>query len=664
MKRVWKYLSVSKKLYVVIGVMAFLVALELLTLLFAMNTLSAVRTFVSGESAWSKAQKDAVISLHKYALTRNEVNYLAFQKALLVPRGDTIARRALEEVPVNRVRARQGFLQGDVHPEDIPGVILLITRFRNFHYVADAITIWRKGDDLTNQIAAYGEELHVLIQQRVTDAELVPTLDRIGDINDQLSKLESEFSQTLGKASRFIEKVLMLALLLVVLIVESTGLILIISLSRNLTTGLRELNEAAYAVGHGQFDVHIPVRSGDELGQLAEGLNKMAADLEDSIGTRRQAEQANKLKSLFLANMSHEIRTPLAAIIGFSDILKDPLVPEKERLQFADIIHRTSENLTRIINDILDLSKVEAGHLDIQKSIFSLALFLDDIRAVATMKANDKGLKIEFKKIGEVPDLIYTDELRLRQVLTNILGNAVKFTERGSVLMTYEVRDENLIFTITDTGMGIAAEKIPLLFQPFSQVDSSVSRKYEGTGLGLLLSRRLAEKLGGNVILKSSSTEEGSTFVVSIAIEKPPQQTIAPKLSAKDTSRSNTLQNRSILVVDDVEDNLLLVERMLTKRGANVTLATDGEQALNLALQKKFDIILMDIQMPVMDGYSATRKLRAAGYENPIIAVTANAMKDDRDRCIEAGCTEYLTKPLQPEKLVQLIVAHSKDEKS
>lgn len=644
--------------------MAFLVALELITLLFAMNTLSAVRTFVSGESAWSKAQKDAVISLHKYALTRDEANYLAFHKALLVPQGDTIARRALEEKPINQAKARQGFLQGDVHPDDIPGVILLITRFKSFHYVAEAVRIWRQGDDLTNQIAAYGEELHSLIQQRATDLELVPTLDKIGDLNDKLSKLEGEFSQTLGKASRFIEKVLMLALLFVVFVVESTGLILIISLSRNLTKGLKELNEAAYAVGHGKFDVHIPIRSGDELGQLAEGINKMAADLEDSIGVRRQAEQANKLKSLFLANMSHEIRTPLAAIIGFSDILKDRLVPEKERLRYADIIHRTSENLTRIINDILDLSKVEAGHLDIQKSVFPLAPFLADIRSIATIKASDKGLKIEFRKIGEVPDLIYTDELRLRQVLTNILGNAVKFTERGSVLMTYEVRDERLIFTIIDTGMGIATEKIPLLFQPFSQVDASVSRKFEGTGLGLLLSRRLAEMLGGNVILKSSSTAEGSTFVVSIAVEKPPRQTfIPPKLSSKETALINPLKNRSILVVDDVEDNLLLVERMLTKRGANVTLATNGEEALNLALHKKFDVILMDIQMPVMDGYSATRKLRAAGYQNPIIALTANAMKDDRDRCIEAGCTDYLTKPVQAEKLAQLIVAYSKEEK-
>jgi CheY-like chemotaxis protein len=290
-----------------------------------------------------------------------------------------------------------------------------------------------------------------------------------------------------------------------------------------------------------------------------------------------------------------------------------------------------------------------------------LASFLEDIRAVVAIKDNNKGLKVEFRKIGDVPDYIFTDELRLRQVLTNILGNAVKFTENGSVLMAYEVRNKRLIFTITDTGMGIAPEKVPLLFQPFSQVDGSVSRKHEGTGLGLLLSRRLAEMLGGNVVLKSSSTEQGSTFEVSIAVENPPRQTFLPsKFPVRDTSTFTPLKNRSILVVDDVEDNLLLIERMLTKRGADVTLATNGEEALNLALHKKFDIILMDIQMPVMDGYSATRKLRAAGYQNPIIALTANAMKDDRDRCIEAGCSEYLTKPLQAEKLVQLLVAYSK----
>ncbi|XGC81365.1 response regulator [Bdellovibrio bacteriovorus] len=657
-KRLWTHLSVSKKLFIVIGVMALLIALELLTLLFAMNTLSAVRTFVSGESAWSKAQKDAVISLHKYAFTRDVQDYEAFEQALLVPRGDTKARHALEENPINLEKARQGFLQGMVHPDDIPGVILLITRFKNFSHVEKAIIIWRQGDDLTNEISAYGSELHELIKKQSTSAELMPTLEKINNLNDRLSALEVEFSRTLGEASRFIENVLMLALLIVVMVVETTGLVLTFTFSRNLSKGLKELNEAAHAVGQGKFDVQVPVRSGDELGQLAEGLNKMASDLENSIGVRKQAEQANKLKSLFLANMSHEIRTPLNAIIGFSEILKDPNIPEADRQSYVDIIHRTGENLTRIINDILDLSKVEAGHLEIQKSSFALPAFLEEIRSLITSKSVKKNLHVEFRQLNDVPHTVYTDQLRLRQILTNILGNAIKFTDSGSVIMTYEVLYGSLVFTVRDTGVGIPQEKIPVLFQPFTQIDNSLSRKYEGTGLGLVLSRRLAQMLGGNVSLENSRVGEGSTFVVSIQLEEIPQSiSSAPVIKNKEALM---LEGAKVLLVDDVEDNRILVQRLLTKRGATVTSASDGQEGLTKALSEDFDVILMDIQMPVMDGYEATRKLRASGYKKPIIALTAHAMKDDRERCLEAGCSDYLTKPVQLDELTRTILAHLK----
>lgn len=638
------------------GVMATLIAAELLTLLFAMNTLSAVRTFVSGESAWSKAQKDAVISLHKYAITRNPKDYDAFQQALLVPKGDTKARHALEEKPINLEKARLGFLQGAVHPDDIPGVILLITRFKNFIHVEKAIIIWRQGDDLTNEISAYGEELHQLILQKAPDKSLLATLDKVNNLNDRLSKLEIEFSGTLGEGSRFIEEVLMLALLLVVMIVETTGLVFTISFSRTLSRGLKELNEAAHAVGQGKFDVHVPVRSGDELGQLAEGLNKMASDLENNIGVRQQAEQANKLKSIFLANVSHEIRTPLNAIIGFSEILMDPTTSESDRQRYVNIIHRTGENLTSIINDILDLSKVEAGHLEIQKSTFSLSAFLEDVRAIIFKKGEEKNLKIEFRKLNDVPDTLYTDQLRLRQVLTNILGNAVKFTNSGSISMCYEVIYGSLVFTVKDTGVGIPKEKIPLLFQPFSQVDSSLSRKYEGTGLGLVLARRFAQMLGGNVSLENSKVNEGSTFVVSIALETPPELPQAATV-IPETKATLMLTNLSVLIVDDVDDNRVLIQRLLSKRGAQVGLAADGAEGLNKALNESYDVILMDIQMPVMDGYEASRKLREAGYNKPIIALTAHAMKDDRERCLEAGCTDYLTKPVQIDNLVKTILS-------
>nr|WP_295900414.1 response regulator [uncultured Bdellovibrio sp.] len=661
-RRFWRHLSVSNKLYAVIGVMAFLIALELFSLYFAMNTLSSLRGFVTGESLWSKAQKDAVISLHKYARTRDPEFYRSFRENLEIPLGDSKARRALEKTPPNIHEAHEGFAQGRIHPDDVPGVVHLILKFNNVSYVARAISIWQEGDDLTNEMISYGENLHHLISTRAPEKEIITTLDKIDELNDRLTILEGSFSYTLGEGSRWLEGLLMITLLLAVLIVEGTGLFLTVTFSRNLSKGLKELNVAAHKVGHGEFDVHVPVRSGDELGQLAESLNKMAFDLRHSIGERQQAEQASQLKSLFLANMSHEIRTPLAAIIGFSDLLKDKNLPEEERLQYLNVIHRTGENLTRIINDILDLSKVEAGHLEIEKSQFSLSSLLDDIHVVMVAKSQDKPIHIEFNRRGIVPDMIYTDPLRLRQVLTNVLGNAIKFTEKGYVRMTYEVSGDSLVFTIQDTGVGIAQDKRTLLFQAFSQIDNSVSRKYEGTGLGLVLSKKLAQMMGGDVTLDDSQIGKGCTFTVRIAL-----QTVAPTIARASTHRGEIhlgkqLASTNILLVDDVEDNRLLIQRMLSKRGAKLTLATNGEEGLNKALENNYDIILMDIQMPVMDGYTATRKLRQAGYKKPIIALTAHAMKDDRERCIEAGCTDYLTKPVQVEALIQTILTHSMEE--
>lgn len=663
LRRFWKYLSVSNKLYMVIGVMTLLITLELFTLYFAMNTLSSVRGFVSGESHWSKAQKDAVLNLHKYARTQDAKYYDLFNRHMAIPLGDLRARIALEQNPIDLAIAKEGLREGKIHSDDIPGVIKLIQNFGQIGHVSKAMDHWRQGDDLINELVRLGKVLHEQIQNRSSEHEIEATLDNINTLNDQLTVLEDNFSATLGEGSRWLEKFLMISLFLAVLIVETTGLLLTISFGRNLSKGLKELNKAAQKVGHGEFNINVPVRSGDELVQLAEALNKMAADLQSNIGERRQAEQASQLKSLFLANMSHEIRTPLAAIMGFSDLLKDPHLTEDDRLQYSAVIHRTGENLTRIINDILDLSKVEAGHLEIERAPFSLKSLLDDIHVVMVAKSEGKPLHIEFNRRGIIPDMIYSDPFRLRQILVNVIGNAIKFTEKGYVRMTYEASDSQLLFTIKDTGVGIAEGDRALLFQSFSQIDNSVTRKYEGTGLGLVLAKRLALLMGGDVLLEDSQVGKGCTFIVKIGFR--PVEAIkekVPQTLLRDQKLSTSLSSTRILLVDDVEDNRLLIQRMLSKRGAQLTLATNGEEGLSQALANNYDIVLMDIQMPVMDGYTATRKLRQAGYKKPIIALTAHAMKDDRDRCLEAGCTDYLTKPVQVDSLVQTILFHSSQD--
>lgn len=658
LRRFWKFLSVANKLYIVIGVMAGLIALELVSLYFAMNTLSSVRAFVTGESVWSKAQKDAVISLHKYARTRDPKFYDSFKENVQIPLGDLKARQSMEKSPPDLTAARDGFLQGQVHPDDIPGIINLLLRFHGFSYVNKAIGIWKEGDEMTQELILQGDQLHQLIQKQASEREILASLDQVDALNDRLTVLEASFSYTLGEGSRWLENFLMAVLILTVLVVEGTGLFLTISFGRNLSKGLSELNEAAHKVGEGNFDVTVPVRSGDEMGQLAESINLMAEHLSNSAGHRVQAEHASQLKSLFLANMSHEIRTPLAAIIGFSKLLKDPALKDQERAQYVDIIHRTGEHLTRIINDILDLSKVEAGHLEIEKHNVNLKTLLDDLHVMMVSRVGGKAVHIEFNRRGIVPDIIRTDSLRLRQILTNVLGNALKFTDHGYVRMTYEVSGSQIVFTIKDTGVGIAPAQRRLLFQAFSQIDNSVTRKYEGTGLGLVLSRKLAQLMGGDVVLEDSEPGKGCVFSIRVALEVP-AGSHSGKTSGKEVHVGQQLAATSILLVDDVEDNRLLIQRMLAKRGAQLSLATNGEEGLSKALEHNFDIILMDIQMPIMDGYTATKKLRQAGYKKPIIALTAHAMKDDRERCLEAGCTDYLTKPVQVDSLIHTILTYS-----
>ncbi len=252
--------------------MAFLIALELFSLFFAMSTLSSVRGFVTGESLWSKAQKDAVISLHKYARTKDPMLYKTFRENLEIPLGDSKARRALEENPPDLRAAYEGFVQGKIHPDDVPGLINLIMKFHSISYIAKAVSIWQQGDDLTNELIAHGEKLHQLIVAKAKEKDIIAVLDKIDDLNDRLTVLEGNFSYTLGEGSRWLERVLMITLLLAVLIVEGTGLFLTITFSRNLSAGLKELNVAAHKIGRRSFDVEVPVRSGDELGQLAESL--------------------------------------------------------------------------------------------------------------------------------------------------------------------------------------------------------------------------------------------------------------------------------------------------------------------------------------------------------------------------------------------------------
>lgn len=656
----WRNLSVSKKLYGVVGVMAIMIATELFVLRFAMGTLSAVRAFVGGEGSWSKAQKEAVIALHNYTDSRDVVYFQQYTDQMRVPLGDRVARLEMEKHQPSYDAIFKGFVEGRIHPLDIPGIVILFQRFHDFGHLKEAIRIWKRADETIGELDREAQALKEAIDQKLPNSEVRARLARINQYDHELTGLEDEFSEVLGAGSRWMEGLLLTILTLVVLTIEGGGLILTMSFSRQLKRVLDELNVVAKKVGQGDFTQVVPIRSTDELGQLAMAINQMTDSLRSSQGQKQSAEQASQIKNLFLANMSHEIRTPLGSILGFTELLRDPNLRQEERLKYLDIIERTGGSLTKLINDILDITKIEAGHLEIEKANFSLQALLADLRNLLNLRAEGKHIELKFVAVGLPPDMIFSDAIRVRQILMNILGNAIKFTSRGTVTLEYGIRDALIYFKVTDTGEGIPVEKFNMLFQPFSQADDSTIRKHEGTGLGLVLSRRLARALGGDVNLNESGPK-GSTFVATIAYEAP-SFAGRPRLVSKESRKG--IEGKRILVVDDVEENQLLVRILLERQGAIVSIAQNGRQGVDMALSGEFDVVLLDMQMPVLDGYTAVKELRSKGYTKPVIALTAHAMKEDRTRCINAGCDEYLSKPIQARELFEVLSRHVDDSES
>lgn len=389
---------------------------------------------------------------------------------------------------------------------------------------------------------------------------------------------------------------------------------------------------------------------------------------EELESAKEAAEIANQSKSTFLANMSHEIRTPLGAILGFGELLKDPKLSEKERLEYIEIINRNGNELGSLIDDILDLSKVEAGRLEVERKKIDLESLLNDVSSSLMVKIQEKNLDLEVNIASNVPKIIETDPTRLRQILVNIVGNAIKFTDAGLVQLNVSTRHvsnkRKLVLTVKDTGRGIRSEEIARLFQPFSQADVSTMRNYGGTGLGLTLSRKLAQLLGGDLVLTESTYGKGSTFTITLDCicdddDAQTKDEVQASLQALQAPVSQVIKGEltglRILLAEDTVDIQVLMQRLLKDSGAVLNIVDNGAEAVKAAMQENFDIILMDVQMPVMDGYQAASELRAKNYKRPILALTAHAMRDEREKCIRAGCNEQLTKPLNYKLLVKTI---------
>lgn len=401
---------------------------------------------------------------------------------------------------------------------------------------------------------------------------------------------------------------------------------------------------------------------------------ELQAKGEELLKAKEAAESANAAKSAFLANMSHEIRTPLGAILGFSELITRPGLSLEEQQQSIETIKRNGRLLSDIIDDILDISKVEAGKLSVERVRVSVDEVLTDVMSLMIKEADRKGLKIDLEAATPVPEYIYSDPLRLRQILLNVVGNAVKFTGRGAVRIVVGVEEikkkQMLYFSVTDSGVGIAADAQKQLFEPFSQTDASTTRKFGGTGLGLALSLNFARALGGGIELKESLPGKGSTFLITIdpgsfapgpyrhlgALQK---RSLAPIVQEE---RNLDFQKLRVLVVDDSVDNLRLVSLFLNKSGIKPDTARNGREAILMAMDSPYDVILMDLQMPEMDGYAATLELRTQGYSGPIIALTAHAMIEEKKKCLESGFDGHISKPINFNSLIQTISEHKANE--
>jgi PAS domain S-box-containing protein len=391
---------------------------------------------------------------------------------------------------------------------------------------------------------------------------------------------------------------------------------------------------------------------------------------------KEEAERLNNLKSAFLANVSHEIRTPLGAMLGFADLLRDPNISQDEHSNYLNILVRNGEQLSVIINDILDLSKVEAGHLTLEFLDVEPKSIVDDVFTLFEIKAREKNLTLSYDQDPSTPLHITTDPVRVRQVLVNLMSNALKFTPQGSVHMrSYGERNgqgrTHMGFEITDTGIGIAAEQQEQIFEMFVQAEDSTTRKFGGTGLGLALSRKLARALGGDVRVIRSEPGTGSTFLFTLT-DLPELRTKqdthelksapAPGPASVPGADSVSLNGLKILVVDDAPDIRSLISFLLMRAGASVDFAENGVEGYRKALSNCYDLVLMDIQMPQMDGYTATMKLREQGYRKPIIALTAHAMTEARKKCLSVGCTGHLSKPINPSHLLGIVAYHAHHE--
>jgi len=484
-------------------------------------------------------------------------------------------------------------------------------------------------------------------------------IDKIRQIKSQFIHVENSLLlKRKLSAEKAIKSVKLIVVFGTVAILLLAG-ILSVYIYSYIAKSLEQLVATTRRIALGDFDHPVIMNSNDEFSTLGQSFNLMSKSLKESIETM---ESAVKVKTEFLANMSHEIRTPMNGILGMLTLLEDTNL-NKQQIEYIESIRSCGDGLLVVINDILDISKLEAGKLELEQQTFDLRLMVNETCYLLDAMASQKGITISISIDNKLPKYLVGDRLRIRQILLNLLSNAIKFTNQGTVQLNVALNslsegDCSLMIEVIDQGIGIAAEDLDKLFKPFSQVDTSTTRLYGGTGLGLIICAQLIKQMGGNISVKSKQGQ-GSIFSLTLSLA------VAEELLSNE---QNTLINDkadlssqfplTILVAEDNKINQIIARKLFGKLGYQVDIAVNGKLAVTAVKNKHYDIIFMDMQMPEMDGVTATKEiLKLSGKENiPIVAMTANVLEQDKQRCIEAGMVGFVGKPIDIDNIINEII--------